>query len=211
MNANIIRKLFVVPFQKGEDENIIRCYRKIDFIAQSGLLLFLICDPTINNSFKLFGLICFGIIIINMLTRYIHIISFVLNFLICSYWLKIAEITHDLNFQSVTILILCIILMLLPLLHFIYDFSHAKNTVANDSLVIMICLITDGFLYGLDDLAISVKFENKLDELILSLGEMICIFSMLLVTCTFLWGIRRMYYKYSKKTEDLQNEAVEVK
>ncbi|MGL5690711.1 MAG: hypothetical protein ACRDD8_07805, partial [Bacteroidales bacterium] len=66
-------------------------------------------------------------------------------------------------------------------------------------------------LYGLDDLAISVKFENKLDELILSLGEMICIFSMLLVTCTFLWGIRRMYYKYSKKTEDLQNEAVEVK
>lgn len=211
MDVNIIRKLFVGPFQKGEDENIIRYYKKIDFVAQVCLLVSLLSDTNILSSFKIIGLICFAIFMLNMLTSYMHIISFVLNYFICSYWFKISETFQTFNFQTVIILLLCITLMLIPLLHFIYDFIHAKKTIANDSLAIMACLIIDGFLYGLDDLVVSVKLENQLDKLILSLGEMICIFSLILVTCTFLWCSHKLYSKYCKKPIALESKAIEIK
>ncbi|MGL4780564.1 MAG: hypothetical protein ACRCXN_07025 [Bacteroidales bacterium] len=211
MDVNIIRKLFVGPFQKGEDENIIRRYRIIDLLAQSGLLLFLIYNPLINKSFKIFGLLCFTIVVVNILTRYVHIVSFILNFLICSYWIKISEIFQTFDFQTIIILLLCITLMTIPLLHFIYDFIHAKKTIANDSLVIMACLIIDGFFYGLDDLVINAKLENQLDKLILSLGEMICIFSLVLITCTFLWCSHKVYCKYVKKTIKIESKPAEIK
>lgn len=210
MDVNIIRKLIVGPFQKGEDENIIRWYKKIDFVAQLSLLTFLLCDSGIISSFKIIGIICFTLFLINVLTKYIHLISFILNFFICSYWIKISETFHAFNAQSLIIMILCIVLMLIPFLHFIYDFRHSKKTIANDTLAIMGCLIIDGFLYSLDDLVINAKLENQVDKLILNLGGMICIFSIVLISCTFIWGCGKLYNKYFKKEDCAESKAIEV-